>query len=105
MLPRACMTNADLARLVNSDEIQSVVRPAEEDVQRPKAPKKNPLKNLEAMLALNPYHAVHRETELKAAKARASSKKTAKRPKAVKARKAASKAFYEVANVEGEVTI
>merc|ERR1711924_238783 len=54
VLPRACMENADLARLINSDEIQSVVRAAEEDTQRPKAPKKNPLKNLEAMLALNP---------------------------------------------------
>jgi large subunit ribosomal protein L4e len=53
-LPRAQMTNSDLARLINSDEIQSVVN-------APKTPnhtftlKKNPLKNLGAMLKLNPY--------------------------------------------------
>lgn len=62
-MPRPCMLNADLARLINSDEIQSVVRPAQADVQRPKGPKKNPLKNLEAMLKLNPYHAVHAASE------------------------------------------
>merc|ERR1719298_345712 len=60
------MENADLARLINSDEIQSVVRAAEEDTQRPKAPKKNPLKNLEAMLALNPYQQVVRDNEMTA---------------------------------------
>ena len=68
-LPRPCMLNADLARLINSDEIQSVVRPAEKDTQRPKAPKRNPLKCLDAMLALNPYHEVHRASEMRAAKA------------------------------------
>lgn len=26
-LPRSCMTNSDLTRLINSDEIQTVVRP------------------------------------------------------------------------------
>ena len=67
-LPRACMENADLARHINRDEIQSVVRAAEEDTQRPKAPKKNPLKNLEAMLALNPYQQVVRDNEMKAQK-------------------------------------
>jgi len=109
VLPRPAMLNADLARLINSDEIQSVVRPAEADVQRPKAPKKNPLKNLEAMLALNPYHAVHRASELRASEARAkarAAKQASKRyPKADPARKAASKKFYEAACVEGEVTI
>ena len=101
VLPRACMENADLARLINSDEIQSVVRPAEKDTQRPKAPKRNPLKCLDAMLALNPYHEVHRASEMRAAKAQ----KKAKQAKVDKNRKAASKAFYEKACVEGEVTI
>ena len=100
-LPRPCMLNADLARLINSDEIQSVVRPAEKDAQRPKAPKRNPLKCLDAMLALNPYHEVHRASEMRAAKAQ----KQAKQAKVDKNRKAASKAFYEKACVEGEVTI
>jgi len=57
------MANTDLARLINSDEIQSVVN-------APKAPhfgrtmKKNPLKNLGAMLKLNPYSKTIRRQEL-----------------------------------------
>ena len=100
VLPRACMENADLARLINSDEIQSVVRAAEEDTQRPKAPKKNPLKNLEAMLALNPYQQVVRDNEMKAQKT-----KKPKYAKQDKARRAASTAFYNAARLEGEVTL
>ncbi|KAF6134922.1 hypothetical protein GIB67_002323 [Kingdonia uniflora] len=54
VLPRSKMVNADLARIINSDEVQSVVRPIKKDVKR--APlKKNPLKNLNTMLRLNPY--------------------------------------------------
>jgi len=52
-LMRAAMTNADLARLINSDEVQAAVKPAKE------APKKlglkrNPLKNRNVMAKLNP---------------------------------------------------
>lgn len=62
-LPRPMMANSDIARLINSDEIQSVVRPAKMAVRR--APlKKNPLKNLGAMLKLNPYAKVTRRAEL-----------------------------------------
>merc|ERR1712224_406077 len=102
VLPRACvdLCHADLARLINSDEIQSVVRAAEEDTQRPKAPKKNPLKNLEAMLALNPYQQVVRDNEMKAQKS-----KKPRYAKQDKARRAASQAFYNQARVEGEVTL
>ncbi|XP_057849651.2 large ribosomal subunit protein uL4z-like [Cryptomeria japonica] len=53
-LPRSKMVNSDLARIVNSDEVQSVVRPIQRDVKR-KPLKKNPLKNLGALLKLNPY--------------------------------------------------
>ncbi|EPS62516.1 hypothetical protein M569_12275, partial [Genlisea aurea] len=54
VLPRTKMINADLARIINSDEVQSVVRPIKKDNKR--APmKKNPLKNLNVMLKLNPY--------------------------------------------------
>ncbi|KAG6437377.1 hypothetical protein SASPL_102292 [Salvia splendens] len=54
VLPRAKMLNADLARIINSDELQSVVKPIKKEVNR--APlKKNPLKNLNVMLKLNPY--------------------------------------------------
>lgn len=54
VLPRAKMVNADLARIINSDELQSVVKPIKKELKR--APlKKNPLKNLNVMLKLNPY--------------------------------------------------
>ncbi|GFP84728.1 60S ribosomal protein l4-1 [Phtheirospermum japonicum] len=50
VLPRTKMVNADLARIIISDEVQSVVKPIK------RAPlKKNPLKNLNVMLKLNPY--------------------------------------------------
>jgi large subunit ribosomal protein L4e len=59
-LPRAPMTNADVARLVNSDEVQSVVRaPRVAEVARRQL-KKNPLRNLGALLKLNPYAKVQR---------------------------------------------
>ena len=62
-LPRAPMANADLTRLINSDEIQSVVRPARAGrTARPL--KKNPLKNLGALLKLNPYAKTARRMEL-----------------------------------------
>ncbi|CAA3004407.1 60S ribosomal L4, partial [Olea europaea subsp. europaea] len=54
VLPRAKMVNADLARIINSDEVRSVVKPIKKEIK--KAPlKKNPLKNLNVMLKLNPY--------------------------------------------------
>ncbi|KAH8094012.1 hypothetical protein JL720_3995 [Aureococcus anophagefferens] len=98
-LPRPCMLNADLARLINSDEIQSVVRPAEKDTQRPKAPKRNPLKCLDAMLALNPYHEVHRVRDARARAEEGQAGQGRQEPQG------GLKAFYEKACVEGEVTI
>merc|ERR1719329_1204116 len=52
-LPRAMMENADVARIINSDEIQSVLKPK---LEAPKkfAVKKNPLKNPMVMARLNP---------------------------------------------------
>jgi len=52
-LPRAAMENADLARIINSDEIQSVLKPKREAPKRCLA-KKNPLKNRFVMARLNP---------------------------------------------------
>merc|ERR1719274_297720 len=52
-LPRAMMTNADVARIINSDEVQSVLVAAKEaPVTHGK--KKNALKNKKLMLKLNP---------------------------------------------------
>jgi len=52
-LPRAMMTNADVARIINSDEVQSVVIPAKSP---PKmyGKKQNCLKNKKAMFKVNP---------------------------------------------------
>ncbi|MFS7985193.1 putative ribosomal protein L4 domain superfamily [Helianthus anomalus] len=54
VLPRAKMENADLARIINSDEVQSVVKPIKKEVKKATM-KKNPLKNLNTMLRLNPF--------------------------------------------------
>jgi len=52
-LPRAMMENADVARIINSDEVQSVLKPK---LEAPKklGRKKNPLKNKMVMARLNP---------------------------------------------------
>ena len=97
-LPRHIMTIPDLARLINSDEVQSVVNPPEAGGAR--APlKKNPLRNLGALLKLNPYAKTARRMELlaveKSSKARsaklAEARGTGKDRKAVKS---ASKQFF-----------
>jgi large subunit ribosomal protein L4e len=52
--PRALLTNADISRIIQSDEVQSAVR----DWQKPTkftVRKKNPLTNLGALIKLNPY--------------------------------------------------
>lgn len=55
-LPKPTMANADLARIINSDEVQSRLRPvAVNRKRRVFTQKKNPLKNVSAMLELNPY--------------------------------------------------
>jgi large subunit ribosomal protein L4e len=53
-LPRPIMQNADIARLINSDEIQTVIRKAKAPAKCPRQ-KKNPLTNLNVMLKLNPH--------------------------------------------------
>jgi large subunit ribosomal protein L4e len=74
VLPRAKMVNADIARIINSDEVQSVVRPIKKEVKR--APlKKNPLKNLNTMLRLNPYAKTAKRMALLAEEQRLKSKK------------------------------
>merc|ERR1719506_804714 len=52
-LPRAMMENADVARIINSTEVQSALKPK---LEAPKkfGLKKNPLKNKMTMARLNP---------------------------------------------------
>jgi len=52
-LPRAAMENADVARIINSSEVQSVLRPKLEP-RKTFGVKKNPLKNAQIMARLNP---------------------------------------------------
>jgi large subunit ribosomal protein L4e len=62
-LPRNIMFNSDVARLINSDEVQSKVRPGIKAIVR--APlKKNPLTNLGARVKLNPYAMALRRGEI-----------------------------------------
>merc|ERR1711871_1760289 len=61
--PKHIMANSDLARIINSDEVQSAVRPAKANDAK-FVLKKNPLKNLGAMVKLNPYALTMRRAEL-----------------------------------------
>eukprot|EP01098_Paradermamoeba_levis_P002141 TRINITY_DN12540_c0_g1_i1.p1 TRINITY_DN12540_c0_g1~~TRINITY_DN12540_c0_g1_i1.p1 ORF type:complete len:430 (-),score=195.20 TRINITY_DN12540_c0_g1_i1:106-1296(-) len=103
-LPRGLLTNSDLSRLINSDEIQSKIRPTisgEKKVQR----KKNPLRNLGVLVKLNPYAKTLRRKELLLRKARkekkdqivaAKRKESAQDRKDKKARTKARRKFYDV---------
>jgi len=63
-LPQHIMADADLARVINSDEIQSVINAPKENNKK-YVLKRNPLKNRATMLKLNPYHAVIAAAEAK----------------------------------------
>jgi len=76
-LPRHMMSNADVSRIVQSDEVQSVVRPTK---SRPLIArvKKNPLTNVYAMQKLNPTTFMRRRAAL------AGSRQTFKRTQAIR---------------------
>jgi large subunit ribosomal protein L4e len=64
-LPVAKIANSDVTRIINSDEIQSVLRPAGQPTQkRPFTQKKNPLRNKAVLFRLNPYAKTLRRQEL-----------------------------------------
>merc|ERR1719375_1263275 len=52
-LQHPMMTNSDVARIINSEEVQAAVRPAQEAPKKG-SQKKNPLKNRNVMARLNP---------------------------------------------------
>jgi len=54
-LPHSKVFNTDITRLINSDEIQSIVRPANSKTQARAPIKKNPLRNDQVLVRLNPY--------------------------------------------------
>ncbi len=57
LLPSNLVSNADISRLINSSEVQAVVRPAKggASTKRSGVQKKNPLRNKQVLLRLNPY--------------------------------------------------
>ncbi|XP_057436198.1 60S ribosomal protein L4 [Lotus japonicus] len=110
LLPRSKMVNSDLARIINSDEVQSVVRPIKKDVKRATL-KKNPLKNLNVMLRLNPYAKTAKRMALlaEAQRLQAKKEKLDKMRKIVSkeeasAIKAAGKAWYHTMVSDSDYT-
>ncbi|GBF98594.1 60S ribosomal protein L4 [Raphidocelis subcapitata] len=111
-LPRPMMANADVARLINSDEVQSVVRPPKEAVIKSRPLKKNPLKNLGALVKLNPHAIVTRRNAVLAADRRGKARaekleklragKPTGAPKKSKDVAAVGKAFYKQMIVDSE---
>ncbi|XP_022963036.1 60S ribosomal protein L4 [Cucurbita moschata] len=110
VLPRSKMVNADLSRIINSDEVQSVVKPIKKAVKR--APlKKNPLKNLNAMLKLNPYAKTARrmallaeEQRVKAKKEKLDKKRNLTTKEEATSIKAAGKAWYQTMISDSDYT-
>jgi len=106
-IPIANMTNADLARIINSDEIQSVLN-APKETQIVYAPKANPLRNIEALEKLDPHAAAKRRAAMAESAQREKNKSAvlAKRRDTRKARKAFKKQkkdFYEKTSKQGDV--
>jgi large subunit ribosomal protein L4e len=60
-LPATKMTSCDLSRLLKSEEIQKAIRAPKKD-RRHSVLKRNPLKNIEVMVRLNPYAAAQKKT-------------------------------------------
>lgn len=97
-LPRSIMTNADISRIINSNEIQSALLPAKQPFSTLRQ-RKNPLKNQSVLGRMCPWALTEkkrgREAHKKGSKVAAMvAKKSAKTLKAKKATKKAGKTFY-----------
>ncbi|KAL1997214.1 hypothetical protein VTN49DRAFT_7361 [Thermomyces lanuginosus] len=66
LLPSNILSNADITRIINSSEVQSVLREpkGEARTKRTNVQKKNPLRNKQIMLRLNPYAAAFSKEKL-----------------------------------------
>ncbi|ONI27295.1 hypothetical protein PRUPE_1G078100 [Prunus persica] len=98
VLPRSKMVNADLARIINSDEVQSVVRPIKKE-------------NLNTLLKLNPYAKTARRMSLlaEAERVKAKKEKLDKKRKPISKEeastiKAAGKAWYQTMISDSDYT-
>jgi len=65
-MPRPTMTQADLHRIINSDEVQSALKAKKSPAKVHR--KKNALRNLGVMVKLNPFHRVQLRRQLAGAK-------------------------------------
>lgn len=96
VLNRNVMNCADLARIINSDAVQSKLRQVRTHEVLHDKQKKNPLKNRGLMAKLNPHHAAKRAAEKKAEeerhKARVANLKAAR--KAARKAKSARRATF-----------
>ncbi|KAJ1642698.1 60S ribosomal protein L4B [Coemansia erecta] len=87
-LPAPLINNPDVSRIISSSEVQSVVRPAgPRFTKRPYTQKKNPLRNTQVLVRLNPYAQVLRRAEILG-----QNKRTTKSSH----KKSASKKFLEI---------
>jgi large subunit ribosomal protein L4e len=66
LLPSNVVSNADITRLINSSEIQSVLKEPKgyATTKRTGVQKKNPLKNRQVLLRLNPYAAQYSKDKI-----------------------------------------
>lgn len=96
-LQRPQIACADLARIINSDQVQSKLREVRVNTQRTSKGKKNPLKNRTLMQILNPNSKAARAAEEKAVAARRTARTAAlkhKRSKAGRKEKATRSARF-----------
>lgn len=90
-LPQPKMSNTDLQRLLKSNEIRAALRPRITRVHH-RTIKKNPLRNVRAMIKLNPYAAVLKRRAILRARSQAlRSKSHTKVPKKAVAKRVAAK--------------
>jgi large subunit ribosomal protein L4e len=99
-LPVAAMTNADIARIINSDEVQSVLKPAQPE-QKSHLPKANATRSIEALEMLDPFAAEQRRSGA-LSKPRTAEAKVAAR-KAAKSFKKQGKEYYAKVSQQGDV--
>jgi len=98
-LPRPVITNSDLGRLINSQEIQSHLRKKKEQ-QKYHTRKKNPLRNLGFMIKLNPYAKTLRRREI--IRGRVAAKKRATFKKRMADKKGPARKRKEIKKKEGK---
>jgi large subunit ribosomal protein L4e len=82
-VPQNIMSNSDITRIINSDEVQSKLRATLTVSRHHSKQKKNPLKNFGVMVRLNPYAQVQKRARVLASKSK-NAKKASKHPNSQK---------------------